>query len=95
MEEVRKIQPFIQAESKRVARDLTREYTPYYENVTIPVMVIGSEDDLLFPKEDLEKTASAYNVEPVIMSKMCHDMMIDPDWMTGAEEILNFLEKSL
>lgn len=87
--------PCLQAESKRVQRDLSREYTPYYGRSNIPVLVIGSKDDLFFPAEDLIKTATAYNTKPVIMEGMCHDMMIDPEWKKGAIEIKEFAERVL
>jgi alpha-beta hydrolase superfamily lysophospholipase len=94
-EALTKIAPHIQAESNRASNDLSNEYTPYYGNTHIPVMVIGSEADLIFPTEDLVKTANAYEVTPIIMKEMCHDMMIDPDWQDSADEIKQFLKQHL
>jgi len=92
--EVMKLKPHIQVESRRAANDLSAPYTPNYGRANIPVMVIGSADDLLFPTEDLLKTATAYQIKPVILTGMCHDMMIDPDWKRGAVRIESFLGKS-
>jgi len=64
IEVVEKITPLLQAESKRAAKDLEQPYTPYYSNVTIPLLVIGSAADLFFPREDLIKTATAYSIKP-------------------------------
>ena len=62
-------------------------------NVNIPVLVLGSDADLFFPMRAQKRTAKAYNVEPVMLPNMCHDMMLDPDWKKGAEEILKFLQQ--
>lgn len=95
MEQVRVLAPNIQAESKRAQRDLTLAYTPYYDSQNTPVLVIGSKADLLFPEEDLISTAKAYGTSPIILEKMCHDMMIDPEWERGAIEIEKFAERVL
>ena len=60
-------------------------------DITTPVFVIGSKDDLLFPGKDVIKTAKAYNVKPVILSGMCHDMQLDKEWEKSADEIHKFI----
>ena len=60
--------------------------------VNIPVLVLGSDADLFFPMRAQKRTAKAYNVEPVMLPDMCHDMMLDPDWVKGAEIIKSFLQ---
>ena len=62
-------------------------------NVNIPVLVLGSDADLFFPMRAQKRNAKAYNVEPVMLPNMCHDMMLDPEWEKGAEEILKFLQQ--
>lgn len=91
LEVVEKITPLFQAESKRAVKDSNKPFTPYYSNVTIPLLVIGSAADLLFSTEELNKTAAAYGLKPVILPDMCHDMQLDPDWEKGADEILRYI----
>jgi len=91
---VRKITPLIQAESTRAQADLDKAYTLYYSNIKIPILVIGSKDDIIFTAEDLIRIAAAYGIEPVILSDMCHDMMIDKEWRKSAVEILKFLDET-
>ena len=93
LEALKKLMEHLQPESKRAQRDLTKKYTPYYKTPNIPILVIGSENDRLFPAEDLYKTAQAYNVAPVIVKDMCHDMMVDPEWESGAKEIYRFIQR--
>ncbi len=95
IEQVRVLAPNLQAESKRAQHDLTLEYTPYYNSHSTPVLVLGSKADLLFPEEDLIKTAKAYGTSPVVLERMCHDMMIDPEWELSAVEIQEFVERDV
>jgi pimeloyl-ACP methyl ester carboxylesterase len=83
----------IQAESAKVMDDMYSPYTEHYSDVKIPVLVIGSSGDKCIPLNALQRTATAYGGEAVVMSDMCHDMMLDPDWKAGAEKILAFIAK--
>lgn len=90
-EAFKKLLPNIQVESRRAVRELGKEFTPYYGIKNIPIMVLGSKDDCFFPINCLEKNADAYGIKPVVLDGMCHDMMIDPEWKSGAIEIEKFL----
>lgn len=86
----------LQAESiKVIGRDLNNLYSENY-NVNIPVFVIGSYADLYFPQKSLEKTAGEYaqngKTALVILERLCHDMMLDPEWKKSAESVLEFVE---
>lgn len=69
--------------------------------IDIPILVIGSKADAYFPEPSLRKTAECYGCTEhnekhklVIMDDLCHDMMLDPDWETSAEQILGFMENN-
>lgn len=69
------------------------------KNIHIPVFVIGSHVDAYFPKESLDKTADFYNCTTndtcrklLILDNLCHDMMLDPDWMDSAVPVLTFIK---
>lgn len=80
---------------KVIGRDLNNLYSKNY-NVNIPVFVIGSYADLYFPQKSLEQTASAYaqngKTALVILERLCHDMMLDPEWEKSAKPVLEFVE---
>lgn len=78
-------------------------YLPYTKNheVTIPVFVIGSDEDSYFPKKSLGKTADVYTCKEndkrkrlKILEGLCHDMMLDPKRERAAEAVLEFLEQN-
>lgn len=80
----------LQAESKRAFEDLGRPYSNDHR-VGIPLLVIGSRADDLFPTSSLRRTAATYGVEPVILDELCHDMMLDPAWRVPADRVLEFI----
>lgn len=90
-EEVTKYAPFFQGESiLAMALPVFFHYKP--AKASIPVLVLGSSDDKFFPMRAQKRNGKAYGVEPVMLPNMCHDMMLDPDWRTGAEVIRKFLQ---
>jgi pimeloyl-ACP methyl ester carboxylesterase len=89
-EDVARYAPMLQAESKRVISDLRRPYGAS-TSAGVPVMVIGSAADAWFDTASLRRTAKAYGVQPVVLPRLCHDMMLDPEWRLAADRILAFL----
>lgn len=59
----------------------------------IPVFVIGSDKDAYFPTDSLNATANFYDTKPMILRGLCHDMMLDPEWVKAAASVLEFIEK--
>ncbi len=55
------------------------------------VLVMGAENDMVFYRRDMRKTARAYNHKAVIMSDMAHDMMLEKNWQKAADVILDWL----
>lgn len=92
IEEVTRYAKYLQPESiLAMVLPVFFHYKP--ANAEIPILVLGSSDDLFFPMRAQKRTAKAYGVEPIMLPNMCHDMMLDPEWEKGAEEILKFLQQ--
>lgn len=91
--EVGTYKPLMQRESLRVMMsDMLRPFTDNY-NVGIPVLVLGTDTDAFFPTSSQRITAAHYNVQPVILNGLCHDMMLDPEWERAANEVFVFAER--
>ncbi|CAD5333382.1 unnamed protein product [Arabidopsis thaliana] len=60
------------------------------ENST-KVLVLGAKDDFIVDDEGLKETGRFYDVEPVCIKGVAHDMMLDCSWEKGAEVLLNWL----
>lgn len=56
-----------------------------------PVMVIGGSEDGLVSVADLRGTASYYGVEPTVLDRLSHLLMLEPDWRRAADPILEWL----
>jgi alpha-beta hydrolase superfamily lysophospholipase len=63
------------------------------ERIRTPIFVVGAENDNVFYRRDMRKTARAYNQRAVIMPDMAHDMMLERDWQKAADVILEWLKE--
>lgn len=61
------------------------------QRVVSPVLVMGAENDNVFYRRDMRKTARAYNHKAVILPDMAHDMMLEKNWKKAADVILEWL----
>jgi len=59
-----------------------------------PVLVVGSPDDGLVSRGDLERVARRYEGAPLLFPGMGHDLMLDARWVEPLDAILDWLEKS-
>ncbi|XP_047064417.1 uncharacterized protein LOC124672188 [Lolium rigidum] len=66
---------------------------PSVGNGTLEVLVMGASNDFIVDVEGLSETARFYNVQPVCVEGVAHDMMLDCSWEKGAEIILSWLDK--
>ncbi|KAF2933661.1 uncharacterized protein [Oryza sativa Japonica Group] len=62
-------------------------------NNTVNILVVGASSDFIVDAEGLSETARFYNVQPVCIEGIAHDMMLDCSWDKGAGIILSWLEK--
>ncbi|MBF0604992.1 MAG: alpha/beta hydrolase [Nitrospirae bacterium] len=57
------------------------------------VMVLGGDEDLFVPETDVRWTGAYYGVEPVIMKKTAHAMMLEPHWQESADRLRYWLDE--
>ncbi|KAM3386600.1 hypothetical protein ACQJBY_009888 [Aegilops geniculata] len=60
---------------------------------TLEILVMGASNDFIVDAEGLSETARFYNVQPVCVEGVAHDMMLDCSWEKGAAIILSWLDK--
>jgi pimeloyl-ACP methyl ester carboxylesterase len=60
--------------------------------VSGPMVVIGAEHDRMIGRAEVEATAKAYGVEPIIVPGCAHDMMLDVGWREVADRIAREIE---
>ncbi|MBY9078355.1 alpha/beta hydrolase [Paenibacillus sp. HN-1] len=83
----------LQPESTKAQRELMRRIVPRSVSVKVPLLILGSTQDWFFPGKTVATIGEKYKTEPVIFNNICHDMMLDPNWRTVADQILPFLQK--
>lgn len=81
----------MQDESYIAFLDMMLFNLPNPEKVSTELLILGAENDTVFHPDEIEKTAAAYGKEPEIFKGMAHDMMLEDDWQTVADRILEWL----
>lgn len=64
---------------------------PNAKKVKTPMLVLGAEHDFLFPPNQVNATARAYNTQATIFPNMGHGMMLEPGWQAVADKIIAWL----
>jgi pimeloyl-ACP methyl ester carboxylesterase len=59
------------------------------------VLVVGSPDDKIVPRQSLEWVAGRYGGAPLLFPGMGHDLMLDARWQEPIDAILDWLEKDV
>ncbi len=59
-----------------------------------PILVVGSPDDAIVSRPELEKVARRYGGAPLLFPGMGHDLMLDAGWQEPIDAILDWLEKA-
>ncbi|KAE8718721.1 putative catalytic [Hibiscus syriacus] len=55
------------------------------------ILVLGAKDDFLVDAKGLDETGRFYDVSPICIEGVAHDMMLDCSWKKGAHAILSWL----
>lgn len=96
VEQKEKYIKLLQRESIKAGQAMIQKtIDPRSIDTTIPLLVLGSRDDWFLSERVAQKIARTYHVTPIIFDNVCHDMMLDPQWMRVSEAILNFLHTSV
>ncbi|KAG6470651.1 hypothetical protein ZIOFF_071728 [Zingiber officinale] len=57
----------------------------------VKLLILGASDDFIVDAKGLQETSRFYNVQPVCVSGVAHDMMLDSLWEKGAQILLVWL----
>lgn len=88
-----------QPESHRAIWDMSLFNLPHTHAVLAQLpadrlLVLGAEHDLIIPASLVELTARSYGVKAEIFPGMGHGLMLESDWRTPAQRIVDWLEAS-
>ena len=91
-EEVGKHLARMQPESQRAIFDLSWPQQFFIGRArTVPVLVIGGESDAFFTNSMIEATALVYGVTAEIFPDIAHAMMLERNWQSVADHIIEWL----
>jgi len=57
------------------------------------LLILGAENDTVFPIDEVEATAAAYGKKAEIFKGMAHDMMLEEGWQTVADQMIEWLNE--
>ncbi|MFD7012305.1 alpha/beta hydrolase [Rhodococcus jostii] len=83
----------MQEESHRAFLDMIALNLPKPKRVTVPMLVLGADQDHASSLEEVRATARAYRTEAEIFPNMAHNMMLEPGWDKVAERIDGWLRQ--
>lgn len=90
--EFQRLVPYIQPESFGAALELTFSHLPRPKKVKTPLLVLAAENDRVFTLAEERATAKAYGTEAIVFPNMAHDMMLEKNWQSVADKILEWLQ---
>ncbi|MBA0653321.1 hypothetical protein Goklo_020513 [Gossypium klotzschianum] len=64
---------------------------PKMTDCSTEILVLGAKDDFIVDAGGLNETGRFYNVKPICIEGVAHDMMLDCSWGEGANVILSWL----
>ncbi|XVE72071.1 hypothetical protein DITRI_Ditri11bG0009300 [Diplodiscus trichospermus] len=64
---------------------------PKMTNCSTEILVLGAKDDFIVDAEGLNETGRFYDMSPICIEGVAHDMMLDCSWEKGANFILSWL----
>jgi alpha-beta hydrolase superfamily lysophospholipase len=68
---------------------------PKPSRIKMPLLVVGAENDALIAPRKIEKTARAFNADIKIFPNMAHDLMLERDWQTVADFMIDWLQNKV
>ncbi|WP_207478329.1 alpha/beta hydrolase [Arenibaculum pallidiluteum] len=84
-----RFEPRMQRESRRVQMEMMGLRLPP-RPPGVPVLVMGAEEDVFFPRIEIEATARAFGTQARIFPRMGHAMMLEPGWRDVADAIADW-----
>lgn len=68
---------------------------PQPSKIKTPLLVLGAADDAIIAPKKIEQTARDYNADCKIFTQMAHDMMLERDWQSVADFMIEWLDKKI
>ncbi len=59
---------------------------------SVPMFIIGAEQDKMVPPALVKATAAAYGTTPMLFPRMGHDLMLDVDYQKVAAALMDWIE---
>ncbi len=92
IEHIAQYHAFLQSESMRILFDTAFFQRPRPKRIRpTPLLVVAAEQDRVFSVAEQHQTALAYQVAPVIVPNIGHDVMLELNWEAAAELIDQWL----
>lgn len=91
LETVKKYQAIMQNESFRAYVDMLGINLIHASRVKTPLLVIGAAEDAVIGVSDVRATAKAHHTEAVILPNMAHDVMLEANWKSVADKVLEWM----
>ncbi len=91
LETIKKYQAMMQNESFRAYADMLGINLLHPNRVKTPILVIGAADDAVIGMSDVHATAKAYHTEAVILPNIAHDVMLEANWKSVADKMLEWI----
>ena len=88
-----KYHPFLQDESFRAYLDELGLNLVRAKRINTPLLVIGTEDDAIITPQMIRHTARTFGTQAKFFPHMAHDVMLETDWESVAETILEWLKE--
>jgi pimeloyl-ACP methyl ester carboxylesterase len=63
------------------------------KKISTPMLVMGGDNDQIYPPSDIRRTAKAYHTQPVLIPDMGHEIMVEPGWNVVADTIASWLRR--
>lgn len=79
-------------ESKEMEFLMVRKNIPQNYNWKYRTLVLGSQNDKCMPLSVIVEAGMFFCAKIIIYERICHDMMLDPDWKLVAKDIYNFIQ---
>ncbi|GAA1726286.1 alpha/beta hydrolase [Aeromicrobium alkaliterrae] len=81
----------VKSESYRAFLDMLVLDRPKPRPVDVPLLVLGAQEDVIFPPSDVFATACAWGTEPVMLPSLGHDVMLDDGWERVADTLADWV----
>ena len=83
----------MQDESYLAFLDMMIFNLPNPDSIQTDLLILGADNDTIFYPDEIEATAKAYQTHPVMFPGMAHNMMLERNWESVADSILNWLDE--